>query len=122
MSSPDDAVHARRLADDVGDAHARIERRVRVLEHHLDLEFGVAARFRRQRRDIGAAPQTRAAGRRQYAGSDAAERRLAAAGFADQADHFALGDREAHVVERMHHDFAHAGAGKARDPRGEIER
>ena len=34
----DEAVHDGRLADDVGDAHARIERGVRVLEDHLDRE------------------------------------------------------------------------------------
>ncbi len=39
----DDAVHDRRLADDVGDPHARIERGHRVLEDHLDLEQGGAA-------------------------------------------------------------------------------
>ena len=117
-----DAVHARRLADDLGHAHARIERRERILEHHLDLERGVAARIRRKRGDIGAAPRARAQRRRQDARRDASEGRFAAAGFAGEADHFALGDGQAHVVERMHHDFVHVGAGEAGDSRGEIER
>ena len=38
-----DAMHARRLADDFGHAHARIERREGILKHHLNLEGGVAA-------------------------------------------------------------------------------
>ena len=117
-----DAVHARRLADDFGHTHARIERREGILKHHLDLQRDVAALRGLQCRDIGAAPCALAHGRRQDAGGDAAERRLAAARFAGEADHFAFVDGQAHVIERMHHDFVHLGAGQARDLRGKVER
>ena len=43
----DEAVRDRRLADDVDDAHPRIERRVRILEDHLHLELLARARRRR---------------------------------------------------------------------------
>ena len=51
----DEAVHDRRLADDVDDAHPRIERRVRILEDHLHLELLLAGRaggLARQRRAL----------------------------------------------------------------------
>ena len=117
-----DAVHARRFADDFGHSHARIERRERVLEHHLDLECGIAAFIRRHLRNVGAAPHALALGRREYAGRDAAERRFSAAGFASESDDLAFVDGEAHVVQRMHGDFLHIGASQARDFRGEVER
>ena len=73
--------------DGVADAHARVERGEGVLEHRLDARRGLAAgrahrRARRAMRDL-------AAGRRQDAGEDAAERGFAAAGFADQAQRLA---------------------------------
>ena len=42
---------AQRLGDDVGGAHARVERRVRILEHHLQLAPHRAHLRRRQRLD-----------------------------------------------------------------------
>ena len=39
LAAGDEAVRDRRLADDVDDAHPRIERRVRILEDHLHLEL-----------------------------------------------------------------------------------
>ena len=84
------AVRDRRLADDVDDAHARVERRVRILEDHLHLELlparGFAGASAGERR---AAPEALAGGQRQQPDGEAAERRLAAARFADQADDLA---------------------------------
>ena len=121
----DEAVHDRRLADDVDDAHARIERRVRILEDHLHRRAAARARSRRARRvDRRALPAAlalaAAAGCRDR---DAAERRLAAARFADQADHLAVRDREVDVVDRVHDLLAHVArpAGCAMLP-GEVER
>ena len=79
----DQPMRERTLGDRVADAHARIERGERVLEHHLDARRALA----RRGRAITGSPAMRAVPgrRRQDAGDDAAERGLAAAGFADQA-------------------------------------
>ena len=92
----------RRLADDVLDAQARVERGVRVLEDHLHLEFGIARTVRRQGGDILALEQDGAVGRRHDAGDHATECRLAAAGFAHQADDLAACHGEIDVVDRAH--------------------
>src|SRR6185436_17217106 len=50
----DDAVHLERLGDDLADGHARVERRIRVLEDHLHLAPHAAQLARRERRDVDA--------------------------------------------------------------------
>ncbi len=88
-----------RFFDDVADAHARVERGVRILEDDLHLAtrlaqaiageaqhvFPLKANFSRCRFDE---PQDAAAGGR-----------LATAGFTDQAERFAGIDREADPVD-----------------------
>jgi len=114
----DQAVHPRRLADDVVDPQARVQRSERILENHLDLEHGMARLVRRHLARIGAAIEPPALAWRQGAGDDAAQGRLAAAGFADQPEDLALGDRQAHAIDRAHHLLAQVGT----EPGGQFGR
>ena len=86
-----DAVHDQRLADDILDAHARVERGEGVLEDRLRLSAVVRERRWRQRGDVGALEQDGARRRIVEAQDGAPDRRLAGAGFADQAEHLAGG-------------------------------
>ena len=87
-------MHQRRLADDVLHAQPRIQRRVWVLEDHLDFELGITRTIGRQRDDVPPLVTEPALGWRHDTGDHAAERRLAAAGLADQAHDLAAGDTE----------------------------
>src|SRR5688572_1905549 len=107
-----DAVHERRLADDVGDAHARIERGERILEDHLHLESGF---LRPAVADV-------AAGGLEDPSDHTAERRLAAARLAHQPDHLAVLDDERDIVHCVHHFVCDFGAEGARELSGEVER
>src|SRR3546814_2316955 len=116
------AVVTRCLTDDLRDAHAWIERGVRVLEDHLDLQrrgLGVAPL---QPGYVAAAEGDGAFRLRQDAGDDPAEGRLAAARLADETDDFAFGDRQVDLVDGTDDLFAHAGAEQVRGLLGEIER
>ena len=79
------------------DAHARVQRRKRVLEHHLDARGALAAASH----DRHARDMRRSGCRRQDAGDDAAERRLPATGFAHKPEDLARIDRQRHAVERV---------------------
>ena len=97
-SRRDQAVHHGRLADDVDDAHARVERGVRVLEDHLHGEALGAPRGAVVAPRSGRPFQKRSpGGGLEDARDDAPERRLAAARLAHQAHDLALADREVHV-------------------------
>ena len=96
-------VVAERLGDDVGRAHARIERRVRVLEDHLQLAPERAHR-RAAERDRCAARATRSS---PAVGSSSRRMVLPAVDLpqprlADEAERLALGDREADAVDGVH--------------------
>ena len=93
-----EAVNIQRLAYDVLDRHARIERGVGILEHHLHLlahmhdvlvRHGLAVEYDLARCG-GVEPQYRAAGGR-----------LAAAGFADEAQRLAPADVEGDIVDGL---------------------
>ncbi len=101
------AVHQQRLADDLGDRHARIERGERVLEDHLHLPPQRSQVLAREARhvDLGAALGAEAdlAERRRDGAQDAARGGgLAAAALAHQRQRLAAIDGEAHVVHRAH--------------------
>ena len=117
-----ETVRDRRLADDVDDAHARIERRIRILEDHLQLELLATRLSRCLSAKALAAPVALARGKRQQAGGEPSERRFAAAGFADEADHFAGMHGDVDVVDGVDDFLAHAGAEAIADFRREIER
>ena len=85
-------VDVQRLADDLLDRHARIERAVRVLKNHLELAppraQGRAAHFQ----DVLAVERDFPRSRFDEPDDGAAERRLAATAFTDEAERFARRD------------------------------
>ena len=97
----DVGVVLQRLGDDAAGRHARIERRVRVLEHHLHALAVRAHRAGVEMRDVLAVEADRAGGRLDQAQQQRADRRLAAAGLADEAERLARRDREADAVDRL---------------------
>ena len=118
----DKPVRDRRLADDVDDAHAGVERRVRILEDHLHLELLPPRRRGGQPRQRDPAPVALAGGQRQQADGEAAQRRLAAAGFPDEPDDLAGRDCKVDTVDGVHDLLAQAGAERVADPRRHVER
>ncbi len=122
LGARDEAMHDRCLTDDVGDAQARIERGHRILEDHLDGERGILALPLVKRVHRRAVEADASLAGRHDAGDDASERGLAAARLADQANHFALVDREIDAVDRAHGDLLLACAEDVGDAGGEIER
>ena len=93
-------VHAQSLAHDARDGHARGQRAKRVLEHDL---HAVAQRHQLARRGVGdVAPleRDRAAGGLKQAQQRAAERGLARAGLAHDADRLAGPGCDRHAVDR----------------------
>ena len=94
-------MHLRPERDRILDGEARIERGVAVLEHHLHPPAQLAQRQRRA--DRLAVEDDLADVRLDQADHEPRGGRLAAAGLADDAEHLALVDREAHVVDRAHH-------------------
>ena len=93
-----DAVHDERLRDDVADGHARVERRVRVLEDDLHLAPHLPHVLAAERRQLPPLEADRAAGRLEQAEDAVAGRGLAGAGLADEAERLALADLEADAV------------------------
>ncbi len=88
------------LGQDLAHLHARVEGRVRVLEHHLTVPALLARRPVALGRDDLAVEDDRAVRRALQADDHPADRRLAAARLADQAEGLALVDREARVGHR----------------------
>src|SRR5690606_23955400 len=84
------------------DAVARIERRIRVLENHLELALQRRrAAFDRLRSHLDVAEPHASGRRRREAGEDAGERRLAAARFADNCERPAFERFEIDATERF---------------------
>ncbi|MDT4863574.1 hypothetical protein FQZ97_982870 [compost metagenome] len=95
----DQAMDASRFAHDLVHAQTRVEAGVGVLENHLHAQArGVSLGGVHVGRAHAVDADLAARGRQQ-ARRDAAQRGLAAAGFADQADHFAGPDHQVHVVD-----------------------
>ena len=80
-----------RVADDLADALARVQRRVGVLEDHLDLARAGAQLAAREPDELLALELDRARRSARAAADRAAQRRLAAAGLPDEAERLALG-------------------------------
>jgi len=97
------AVHHRAEGDGILHRHARVQRGIAVLEHHLHLAAQIA--------DIDAAALAhRIAIEHQFAGirhhqmqQEPRQRRLAATGLADHAERFALEQSERHAIHGAHH-------------------
>ena len=92
---------AQRLADDLADAHARVERGVGVLENDLHLAAHFAQRRRRQRGKLLAPERDRSRSGLDQMHHTPAQRCLAAAGFADEPERLTRLDRERHTVDRL---------------------
>ncbi len=97
----DQIVDLQRLGDDVADRHARVQRRVGVLEDHLHLAAHLAHLAAVQLGQVLAVEDDLAAGRLVELQDGAAGGGLAAAGLADQAEGLALLDVERDAVDGL---------------------
>jgi len=100
-----------RLFDDAPNGHSRIQRRVWVLEDHLQLAMDVAKAIAANSRDILALENDLTVGWLDQAHDGLGERALAAAAFAHQAKRLAAMNVKAHVVYgAKHRRLAHEAA------------
>lgn len=83
-----------RLLEDVGNVLARVECRIRVLEHGLDLATESLQLRPIHGEDVPAAVAHAAAGRLDESQHSPGERRLARAALSHDAEDLALSDRE----------------------------
>src|SRR5689334_3877816 len=83
-------VATRRLADEILNAHPRIEGRKRVLKDHLSLELGAAISLAAEGGDVVAAKRDLSCARIENSGDDPPDRGLTAAGLAHESNDFAL--------------------------------
>ena len=95
-------MHAHRLGDDVGDLHARVERAIGILEHHLNAGAHVAHPASRQAGNVRPVDGDGARGGLQEAQREAAERALAGTRFTHEAERLARAHVERHAVHRAH--------------------
>ena len=102
------------LFEGVADAPPRVERGGGVLMDILDVAAPAARLFRRQAADDLAVEPDFARGLALQAQHGAAERRLAAAGFADEAEDLAGPHRQADPADRAHRPAGSAAASGAR--------
>src|SRR6266567_1002930 len=102
LAASGDAEVAQRFADDVADGHARIQRGVWILEDHLDLLPGAAQLLAVDAGEIDVLEVDMSRGCCQELNDHPSECRLAAAGFADQAERLAGLDGKADAVNRVH--------------------
>ncbi len=90
-----DALDLQRLAQDRPDAHARIQRRVGILEHHLQVTAGPAQIAAAALEDLLTIQFDLAAVGLLDPDDQLAQRRLAAAGLADESEGLARVDGQA---------------------------
>ena len=91
-----------RLAQHVDDAHARVQRRVRVLEHDLQPPAERPQLAAGELLDLAPVEADHARRRIEQAQHEPARRRLAAPRLPHQPDGLAPVEREAHAVDRVH--------------------
>ena len=111
-----EVVHAQRLRHDLAHRHARVERCVRILEDDLQLAPHFAHAATAEVGDVLAVEKDLAVRRRQQLDHGAAERRLAAAGLADEAERLTRAQRQVDTVDGV--DLADA---PLEDPGGDRE-
>ncbi len=97
-----EVMHLERLADDVPDGHARVERRVRILEDHLHPAAHATHLFAGERRELGAIELHRSRSGLVELEDRASGRRFAAAGLSDEAERLAPLDEEIDPVDGAH--------------------
>src|SRR5581483_8788632 len=102
LDAPYDAVHDERLADEVEDLHARVQARVRVLEHELHVPAQVTEVLPVHVRDVVALERDRAGRDGDPSQDRPAGRGLARAGLPDQTEGLAAKDLEGDVVHGVH--------------------
>src|SRR5690242_5247437 len=122
LSRRDQPVRHRCFTDDVDDAHSRIQRRVRILKDHLQLQLLLARLRRGEVAKRRATPVTFASRQRQQSRGKAAECRFAAPRLADEADDFAGQHGEIDVVDGANDFLAHVRAKTISDLLGDVER
>src|SRR3954453_20069936 len=88
------AVDPQRLRDDVAHRHARVQRRVRILEHDLHLTPHIAHLTPAERCDLPAVEDDLPRRRLDELDQRPRQRRLPAPGLADEAERLARRDRE----------------------------
>src|SRR6266849_3011098 len=91
-----------RFADDAADGHARIERRVRILEDHLHAATHLAHVLAAEPRELDAVELHLAGGRLVELEDRAAGRRLSAPRLADESERLAFLDEEIDPVDGAH--------------------
>ena len=96
-----DTVHVQRLGDREPDREARVQRRERILEHHLDFAPQRAHLIGRQARDVAPGQLDAAAVDVDQPQQRASGGRLAATGFPDQRQRFAGTQIEADLLDRV---------------------
>ena len=97
-----DPVDLERLGDDVADGQARVERRVRVLEHDLQLAPVFAHLAALEARDVVPVHDDLPRGRLDQLEDRPCEGGLAAAGLSDEAEGLSLPHLEVDAVDRVH--------------------
>ena len=121
LPARDEAMGHRRLADDVDDALARIERRHRILKDHLRREPGLVGFLAAKAAPLLPAPENIAVALRHDSGEDAPERRLSTAGLAHQPDDLARHDLEIDGIDRMDYLRLDVGPEQASELLGIVE-
>jgi len=103
--------HPQRVAEDLRDRAGRVQCRIRILVDHLDLAEQRRPLAAGDARDIDAVDDELAAVIGFESGEDLAERRLAAAGFADERDRTAFRQPEVDAAEGLNVDRSEQRAG-----------
>ena len=102
LLAADQAMALQRVAQHIADRMRRVERGIRVLVNDLH-QLAIAREcLGSHAEDVLATKQDAPSSRPLQTGHHLAGGRLAAAAFANQADDFALGNRERDVVDRRH--------------------
>ena len=96
---PAAAAQSHAVANQIADLTARVQRLVRVLEHHLQPAQSAGPSAAAEHGHRLALEGGRPGGQRHQAGGGAGKRRFAASGFADQSDNLAAGDRQVNAVQ-----------------------
>src|SRR5204863_4091784 len=95
-----DMVDDERLFDNLPHAHARIQRRVRILKDDLHVAPGMTKRVAREAEHVLSAKEHLASGRLDQPEDAAACRRFSAARLSNEPERLRLVERKAHIVYR----------------------
>ena len=95
-------VDRERLADDVAHRHARVQRRVRILEHDLQLTADLAHLLALVVRDVTTVDDDPSRGRLDQLEDRSSKGRFAAAGLTDQPECLPVRDPEVDTVDGVH--------------------